>query len=142
MTQIDFYVLTSSLAAGRPVLACRLAEKAYGLGHSVYVHVESDAQARAMDDIMWTFRDNSFLPHEIQAGPDTFETPIRIGCSEDPIVNCHLLINLAPDVPAFFSRFERMAELVDADPEVRRRSRERFRFYKERGYPLNTHKLG
>ena len=141
MTRIDFYVLAGSSPQGRAALACRLAEKAYGFGHAVYVHVESDSQARAMDEILWTFRENSFLPHEIHAGDESSAAPIQIGCVEDPQVDHDVLINLSPDVPVFFSRFERMAELVDSDPQVRERSRRRFRYYKERGYPLTTHKL-
>lgn len=142
MTRVDFYVLASSGGQGRALLACRLAEKAYARGHTVYVHVESDSQAREMDGILWTFRENSFVPHEIHVDSEHGVAPIQIGCTEDPGVEHEILINLAHDVPVFFSRFERLIELVDADPDLRERSRRRFRFYKERGYPLTTHKLG
>jgi DNA polymerase III subunit chi len=52
-----------------------------------------------------------------------------------------VLINLGAEVPQFFGRFERVAELVDQRPELLAQSRERFRFYRERGYELNTHQL-
>ncbi len=141
MTRIDFYVLDDGGGDARLRLACRLAEKAFRQGHSVYVHADSDVLVQQLDELLWTFRDESFLPHEINRGPDTYPAPIQIGNVDDPQVDPDMLINLAADVPSFFGRFKRMAELVDADPDVRTASRERFRYYKERGYPLQTHRV-
>ena len=88
---------------------------------------------------MWTFRDGSFLPH-VLAGEGE-DAPVHIGHSAEPGEGFHLLINLGPEVPGFFSRFERVAEVVDGDETQKAKGRERFRFYKDRGYPLETHKL-
>ena len=52
-----------------------------------------------------------------------------------------MLINLGAEIPRVFGRFERVAELVDQRPELLSQSRERFRFYRERGYELKTHQL-
>lgn len=139
MTQVDFYVLPDATPRSRVLFTCRLAEKVFGLGQRSFVHLASDTEAHELDELMWTFRDRSFLPHAL-AGADKGE-PVLLGCNREPAGEFHLLINLALEVPAFFSRFERVAEIVDADPQIRARGRERFRFYKDRGYPLETHTL-
>lgn len=139
MTQVDFYVLDDAGPRSRALFACRLTEKAFGLGHRVFLHAGSEGAARELDDLMWTFRDGSFLPHAL-AG-DGEDTPVHIGHGAEPGEGFHLLINLAAEVPAFFSRFERVAEVVDGDETQKAKGRERFRFYKDRGYPLETHKL-
>jgi DNA polymerase-3 subunit chi len=139
MTQVDFYVLPDAASRGRMLFACRLAEKAFGLGHRVFVQAESEGEARELDDLMWTFRDRSFLPHCL-AGQDE-SAAVHIGYGAEPADGFHLLVNLGSQVPGFFSRFERVAEVIDADESRRAQGRERFRFYKDRGYPLETHKL-
>ena len=55
--------------------------------------------------------------------------------------NWDVMINLAPDVPGFFSRYARVAEVIDSDPARREAGRERFRFYRDRGYELKTHNI-
>ncbi len=139
MTQVDFYILDEKAPRSRALFACRLTEKAFGLGHRVYLHAGSEGAARELDDLMWTFRDGSFLPHALTS--DGEDAPVHIGHGVEPGEGFHLLINLAAEVPAFFSRFERVAEVVDGDETQKAKGRERFRFYKDRGYPLETHKL-
>lgn len=138
MTNVDFYILASG---AREQTACKLAEKAWSLGHRVYIHTSSAEQARHMDDLLWTFRDGSFLPHEqYQVGQED-ASPILIGADDAPDTTSDVLINLAQDVPLFFSRFLRVAEIIGSDDAAKNSGRERFRFYRDRGYPLNTHNL-
>ncbi|MGH8283323.1 MAG: DNA polymerase III subunit chi [Gammaproteobacteria bacterium] len=139
MTQVDFYILPDATPRGRALFTCKLTEKAFGLGHRSFVHLASEAEARELDDLMWTFRDRSFLPHCL-AGHD-IPAPIHLGFGQEPVEEFHLLINLSSKVPRFFSRFERVAEVLDSDVRIRDLGRERFRYYKDRGYPLQTHKL-
>lgn len=136
MTQIDFYIVSSR---SRLQFACQLAEKVFGLGHHIFIHTESEQDAHALDDLMWTFRDRSFLPHCL-AGADE-DAAVHIGYGNEPAGEFQVLFNLATQVPSFFSRFDRVAEIVDNDDHVRALGRERFRFYKDRGYPLETHSL-
>lgn len=140
MTRIDFYILGDANQAGRYLTACRLAEKAFGLGHRVHVHTASPEEATRLDDLLWTFRDGSFVPHEL-VREDGADSPVTVSDRWEPTGECEVLINLAPDVPPFFSRFHRVAEIIDRDEEQRRHGRERFRFYRDRGYDLNTHEL-
>ncbi len=145
MTRVDFYVLSQGSDQQRSVFACRLAEKALRLGHGIYVHTRSAAATARLDELMWTYRDGSFLPHlptENAASTDPAgRTPVLLGHDEAPADRTDLLINLGAEVPLFFSRFERVAEIVSGENEDRALARDRFRFYRDRGYSLNTHRL-
>jgi DNA polymerase III subunit chi len=136
VTQVDFYILSNR---NRLQFICQLAEKVFGLGHRIFIHTESGQDARELDDLMWVFRDRSFLPHSL-TGTDA-DSPIQIGDGVEPVGDFQVLVNLAAAVPSFFSRFDRVAEVVDKDEQCRAQGRERFRFYKDRGYPLETHTL-
>ncbi len=141
MTRVDFYLLQGQDVHTRAVFACRLVEKAYGLGHRIYVHTDSPAQTAHMDELLWTYRQDGFLPHAVHTGSSASQSPIVIGHDAEPDAHTDVLINLAPQVPLFFSRFERVAEVVDQQEQRRQEGRERYRFYRDRGYPLESHKL-
>ena len=144
MTQVDFYILESDSDDARLRVACRIADKAMQQNQHVFINSTSDAQARQLDELLWTFSQGSFVPHRIvrhdtDAAP---QEPVVIGLQQHP--RCErwdVLINLAPEVPEFFSRYERVAEVVDGDPTRREQSRERYRFYRDRGYKLDTHQV-
>ena len=142
MTRIDFYILRSADIRNRQLLACRLTEKAYRLGHTVYIHTDSAPQSRVMDDLLWTFRAGSFVPHAISGTVQGGQPPpVLLGHDSEPRCRQEVLINLNPDVPADFNRFERIVEVVDQDESIRHAGRRRYRFYQENDYPLTTHKL-
>lgn len=146
MTRVDFYVLDDGAEQARERFACRLAEKAWRLKHKVYLHAASPGEARLLDALMWTWSDRSFLPHVLDA-PDldaglAAATPVRIGAGSEPSFQAELLVNLDHEVPLFFSRFERVAEIVGGNDEERALARGRFRFYRDRGYALETHRIG
>ncbi len=143
MTRIDFYTLEPDSPGDRFLLACRLVERVRAAGLRVLIHCPDSEQARHLDRLLWTFRQESFLPHGIvgQAGLDLELTPILISHDGTPESEDQVLIDLAPEVPPFFSRFDRVCEPVDQDPTVRAAGRERFRFYRDRGYPLEHHQV-
>jgi DNA polymerase-3 subunit chi len=141
MTQIDFYILSEQMQDDRYQFACKLVEKVYGQGHRVYIHTDSDGEVRHLDRLLWTFREQSFVPHGAIGASDPGLTPVLLGTGEAPEREDDVMINLAAEVPGFFNRFKRVAEIIDVDPEVKRVGRTRFRFYKDRGYPLKTHQL-
>ncbi len=121
-------------------LACRLTEKALQSGQTVYLHAQHEQQAHHLDKLLWTFSQGGFVPHELwQAQTETADCPVLIGHSAPPDEHHSILINLAAEVPTFFSRFERLLEIVDpGDPAP---GRQRYQYYKDRGYPLETHKI-
>ena len=138
MTKVSFYVLPE----GQEKLhfACRLTEKAFKQGQRIYLYGADAQTCGALDDLLWTFRQGSFVPHQLwNGGSVDAATPVIIGSSEPPPDLDATLVNVADDVPDFFSRFERVAEIVDsAGKEPARR---RYKFYQDRGYPLETHKI-
>lgn len=141
MTEVDFYILAGEDTRARMQFACRLTDKAYRLGHRVYIHTGSAQQSAQLDELLWTFQQNSFVPHSLYRSDDDTATPVQLGHDAEPDASHQVLINLADSVPLFFSRFERVAELVNAEAGVRHAGRQRYSFYKERGYPLRTHEI-
>jgi len=139
MPQVDFYILPSADPATRLDFACRLAEKAWRLGHRVYLHCQDAAQREALDGRLWSFKAAAFLPHG--AAEEDAQLPIALGLGDDPGTHRDLLINLALSVPSFCERFERIAELVVSEAAIRQATRTSYRIYRERGYPLQDHRL-
>lgn len=140
MAQVDFYVLRQSGEQARQIFACKLAEKAWRLNHTVHIRTETRADAELLDKLLWTFRDGSFVPHFL-VGAGHAEAPVAIASSGDPANPRDLLINLAADVPADAPAFPRIAELVSSDEDSRQQSRKRFAVYRHQGHELTTHKL-
>ena len=144
MTQVDFYILESDSEDARLRLACTIADKAMQQRRHVFINTASETEARKLDELLWTFSQGSFIPHRIvqQALPAPPKEPVIIGLRQPPVGDrWDVMINLAADVPEFFSRYERVAELVDGNDARRELSRERYRFYRDRGYQLNTVKM-
>jgi DNA polymerase III subunit chi len=146
MTRVDFYILDDDAELARERFACRLVEKAWRLKHTAYLHTPTPGEAQRLDALLWTYSDRSFLPHVLDA-PDlepglAAATPIRVGAGEEPRFEAELLVNLDGIVPLFFSRFARVAEIVGGGETQRTLARDRFRFYRDRGYPLESHRIG
>jgi len=150
MTRIDFYILNGAAPASRELFACRLAEKVYMLGQGVYIHTSDPKQSAELDRILWTFKQNSFVPHGLEGQSPDPEAPVLIGHSAEAENHNHahlysegreLLINLAQEIPLFFSSFKRVAEIVGNDGQNKLSGRERYRFYRDRGYTLESHNI-
>lgn len=142
MARVDFYVLAEADERARHMLACKLAEKAWRLENTVYIHARDHADAERLDQLLWTFRDGSFVPHGLAGRDDGTEvSPIMIGCDDQGIAARDLLINLCDEIPPFAEAFPRVAELVTSDATCRQASRKRYAAYRDQGHELNTHKL-
>ena len=145
MTRVDFYVLTQPDIERRWDYACKLTEKAFSLGNSVYLHTDNEQHATALDSMLWSFKPGSFVPHQRiehnDAGNEAIAAPVMIGCRQAPTESVDILINLSASVPDFFTRFERVIEIVIQTPYVVQQTRDNYRFYRDRGYPLSTHNI-
>jgi DNA polymerase-3 subunit chi len=141
MARVDFYILAQGDERARHTLACKLAEKAWRLDNSVYIHARSRADAERLDELLWTFRDGSFVPHGLIDGPTGDESPVRIGYGDVEPPASDLLINLCDEVPPIAESFARVAELVTSDDDGRRKSRQRFAAYRDRGHDIETHNI-
>jgi len=138
MTRVDFYILDDQTADASMRFACRLGLKAYLAGNPVHVHVDSEARALEIDELMWDYPKHRFLPHEIVQADKEPKSPIQIG-HEPPHHQAGLLINLSTEVPRFFGRFDRVAEIIVGN--AREEGRTRYAHYRDRGYPLHHHEL-
>ena len=138
MTRIDFYILPEDNQIAPLTYAARLIEKAFRLGHRIYVHTTNEAQTRQLSDALWQ-RPNGFLAHDTQSGSAAHS--IRISHDGIPGEHNDVMVNLAGDIPAYFAQFQRVAEIVPGLPAARTQCRINYRFYKERGYAVNTHTI-
>src|SRR5690606_14990833 len=143
VTEIDFYILDRASDEFRLTFACRLADKAADRGLAVLIRPSSPVEAKTLDELLWTFSQGSFLPHRLASDArEPLLEPVVIDDGPGPVGDrWDLLINLASDVPEYFSRCARRAEIVDGDASRRAQGRERYRFYRDRGYSLKTHQI-
>ena len=128
MTRINFYISPNKAVESNLQLACRIAEKAYGKQNKVYIHANSAEQAKRLDDLLWVFRQGSFVPHCQSNDENQQGAAVVIGYNGLPDMHPDVLINLADEVPNFFTRFERVAEIVSGDEPNREIARARFKF--------------
>lgn len=139
MTKVGFYVIAASAPEKRLEVAVRLADKAFQNGHRIFINSCNETQARQLDEMLWSFRPASFLPHGLH-GQEHSDT-LAIGWGQEPVNHHDLLINLQLEIPAFFSRFARVAEVVTQDEESLKALRASWKFYQSRGYQLEKHDL-
>tara|TARA_B100000809_G_scaffold60851_1_gene57460 strand:- start:4081 stop:4491 length:411 start_codon:yes stop_codon:yes gene_type:complete len=135
LTRIDFYQTSGDEHA----FACRLIDMVYRKGRQIYVHTSTEEQAKTLNEQLWTFKEDSFVPHSLHS--EAMDVPIKIGFDHEPEEHQDVLINLSGHIPHFFSRFDRVAEIVPVDQNSRKSARENYAYYKERGYVLNYHEI-
>lgn len=144
MTQIDFYILPDTTLEARLDFACRLAETIAGKGYRLHLHAEDEAMARDLDERLWTFRPDAYLPHALLGGDLADSVAVTIGWEHppEPLADSPMaMLNLAPGIPEWFSRFARVAEIINQHQQVLVAKRECWQTYKQRGYPVKAHQL-
>ncbi|MBI2306006.1 MAG: DNA polymerase III subunit chi [Rhodocyclales bacterium] len=134
MTQIFFY----HGAADRIAAAAGLIAKAWAQRKPLLVYAPDPAVAGALDRALWVRNPIDFVPHVGAGSPLAGETPVIIAGTLDQLPQDERLMNLSGEVPPGFSRFTSVIEVVSEEPEVRQPARERFKFYKDRGYEIQT----
>lgn len=141
--RVDFYVLKSAVAKQRWAFACRLTEKAYLRDMRVVIVNDTLADARALDDLLWTFNERSFIPHRICLDEHSLDpaTPVQLTVEPSVVPCADLLVNMTARLPAHWERYTRIAEIIDGDEERRRLGRERFKSYRDLKVTLETHQL-
>lgn len=137
MTQIDFY----THVADKHRVACVLTAKALDRGLRVAIYGDGDS-TDTMDRLLWTTPPIGFIPHCRPQHRFAGQTPVVLYREPEEPIHDEVLLNLDRDRPPFFSRFQRLIEIVSLDPADREAARERYRFYRDRGYDIRTHDLG
>ncbi len=141
MTRVDFYQLADSSPKAPLLTSCKLIKKALAAHGSIYVQVPDLRTGEQLDELLWQFEPDAFIPHVLLPRDDKLAANVAIGVGAAPDNYAGVLINLSDALPHQFQRFERVLELVPAMEEQRGKARERYSFYKQRGYPLQVHNL-
>jgi len=139
-TRVDFYLLGDSSINSVHLFCARLAEKAWRLGHRVWIRTENPAASRALDDLLWSYQEGGFLPHAKISDPEAEDSPILIG-ENAPQIGVNLVINLGHEVPEYCDAYPRIAEIINADEELKRQGRARYAHYAKSNYTLEHHTI-
>jgi DNA polymerase-3 subunit chi len=135
MTRVDFH----SKVPDKLLYACRLVRKACAADMRVVVFTQDRTQLDALDEALWTFSEQDFLPHVMAGDALAAQTPVILTDDAEAALPHHqILINLSGETPPHFARFERLFEVISTDEDDLAAGRERYRQYQQRGYPL-TH---
>lgn len=156
MTEINFYVSKEEGLDHRLNMVYRLIHKALQRNLNIHIHTDSESTSIKLDEYLWSKDTTSFIPHGI-INPDPEEqisdlseaentskpqaSQINISHDYEPIIDCDYLINLSNQRPAFFSRFIKVAEILDNNEEIITAGRKRYSFYRDRGYTLGYYQL-
>ena len=143
MPKIDFYVTKDNASQFALRTACRIAEKAFSAGHRIHIHMNSEIDCEKLDSMLWTFRDRSFIPHEISPVP-IHDCPVTISSEKSPEMtsgHTDFLVNVSDQIPENFKQFQRIAEIIENRPESIHAGRERYRFYRENGLDPQHHEV-
>jgi DNA polymerase-3 subunit chi len=139
--RVDFYLLSSDQPDAKWLVACRLLEKAYSKGHRVFVYCNNRQDAEHLDELLWTFRDDSFIPHNLQGeGPEP-PPPVQIGYDKEPRGFNDILLNLSQETPTFYTKFKRVIELVTNLETEKELSRMHYKEYRAKSCDLHTHNI-
>ena len=139
--RVDFYLLSNNEPDAVGLVACRLLEKAYQRGHRVFVFCDSKENAERLDELLWTYKEDSFIPHNLQGeGPEP-PPPVQIGYGAEPRGFNDILLNMSPTIPDYFARFQRVMEIVAADDTAKEISRNHYREYRSKQCALHTHNI-
>jgi DNA polymerase-3 subunit chi len=158
VAEVSFYILPTESLEDRHLFACKLIEKAYRSGSFCYVLTDSAEQSRIIDDLLWTFRAGSFIPHQIYTGepldiardgvyaassPEAsaaIEQVILIGSVNPPEHWQKILFNLSSRYPEVGPQTERILEILDNSETTKAAGRDRYRRYQQSGMKVVTHK--
>lgn len=141
MAEVSFYILPTESLEDRHLFACRLIEKAYRSGSFCYVLTDDAEQSKIIDDLLWTFRAGSFIPHQIYNGElPELEKVVLIGSLATPEHWQKVLFNLSSQYPDLGPQTERVLEILDNSEITKEAGRSRYRQYQKSGMTVTTHK--
>ena len=139
--RIDFYVLEENASNGRYRLACKIIDRAYRSGYSVYLWTRDDQESGLLDDLLWTFSQTSFIPHIRSGGNAGPTAPVRIDHHPPQSGVAEMVVSVTDHPVEDYSNFVRIAEVVGFDEIEKRSGRSRFKFYRDQGLELETHRI-
>lgn len=139
MRQVDFYILHTRVRSEKVRFACQLTDKAWQQGYRIYLQTNTLLEAQQLDDMLWIFKQDSFIPHGIYPEVAPATVPVSIGYQQTSPPEMDLLINLTEEMLPYYQQFKRIAEIVDES--ARESGRERYRCYRDHGCHLLSHDI-
>lgn len=139
--QVFFHYFEKTSGRDLLVYICRLVEKGYKQGSKpIYIHFDSENEAKEFDSLLWTFRQESFIPHTILGHPEEEKTPVIIGWDTNQIETAEALINVSQDIPRASKSTSKIHEIVGNDENKKNKAREKWKAYKANGSIIKAHK--
>jgi DNA polymerase-3 subunit chi len=141
--KIEFYILAAPTRQEALRWVCQLTEKSYHNQESIFIHTENNQDAAYLDQLLWTYRDDGFIPHHLHH-PEPIQdcrAPIHIGETSPNEAFQGVLFNLNSRFTLSHLSYSRVVEIVFPDPNVQQLARERYRQYQQTGHELLTYKI-
>ena len=138
MPRAAFYILTDTTLKARDLYTCRIIEKAFMSGHKIYVHTANQTDAQNFDTQLWTFRDISFVPHEIYQQDSNPDVPVLIGHNTTPPETRDILVNLTAETPSFYQQFQHIIAVIPNDDSLKKAARKQYQAYQKQGYEMEA----
>ena len=144
-TQVMFYVLPENTnneinVDAHLFQACLHASVCYRNNQRVYIHTENQTSAHAIDEMLWSFEPDSFIPHNLVGEGPKQGAPVEIGF-QTPQNRRPFLINLASQIPSFAGNYSHIIDFVPPESSLKQQARERFKQYRQAGFSIETQQV-
>lgn len=138
-TQVMFYQLNDEPTETNSVLyhACLQASYFYRQNQRVFIYTQDQTQAEQVDELLWAFDSDSFVPHNLIGEGPKQGAAVEIG-TQMPKGRRPVLINLTTTVPEFANQFQFIIDFVPSDEELKQQARERFKTCRQWGFKVNN----
>lgn|SRR3990167_1687 len=138
---INFYIFEEAKKQKALLFTCQLIKDMYDNNQHVYIHTPTREEAQYFDALLWTYKEDSFIPHQIQEQHSDTYPPVQIGFDIMTPNEKDVLINLAKEIPPFYDQYHEVIEIVFSDPTVQQWARERYRQYRNQNHIIHVHKM-
>ncbi len=118
--------------------ACQQAAMAYRQQQKVFIYTQDQSQAHAIDEMLWAYEPDSFVPHNLMGEGPNYGSPVEISW-QAPTNRRALLINLTANVPPFAQQFNQVIDFVPTNEELKQQARQRYRAYQQAGFAVKMH---
>lgn len=140
---VDFYLLNTLIQEDLYRFTCRLIDKAYLTQKKIFIRVGSHEEGQRIDELLWTFRDISFIPHSYLGVNPVIDAQLSVAIAIDKPgeFDADILFNFSHKVPTYFPEFSRIIEVVSEEKKNKNQSRQKYKFYKTQNCQLTTHTI-
>ena len=141
MPKVNFYLLKHNGEQARLALACLLADQQTRAGQQVFIMADSPAAARELDQLLWSFTSDSFVPHALATDAQASQAQVVIGHTLPALAGSTCVLNLGETPIDDHSGLTAIAEFILNDEQAKADSRVRWHHYKQLGFELQLHQL-